>query len=51
MDDAAFLQQCGIEVDVLWLGECICEEGPEEHSNYLKDLIRIGNILANIPNP
>ena len=50
MDDAAFLQQCGIEIDLQWLGECICEEGPEELSKYLTDLIRIGNILSNTPN-
>jgi hypothetical protein len=30
MDDATFLQQCGIEVDALWLAEMMNASGSEE---------------------
>jgi len=47
MDDAAFLQQCGIEIDLRWLVECIGEDASQELCNYLKALIRIGDMLSN----
>jgi hypothetical protein len=34
MDDATFLQQCGIEVDALWLAE-MSASGPEEAKRLL----------------
>jgi hypothetical protein len=46
MDDATFLQECGIEVDSRWLIEIICDEAPPEVSTYVKDLIRIADMLS-----
>jgi hypothetical protein len=46
MDDATFLRECGIEVDSRWLMEIICDEAPPELSTYVKDLIRIADMLS-----
>jgi hypothetical protein len=49
MDDARFLQECGIEVDSRWLVEFVSLEAPTEISNYVKGLMRIADILAQVP--
>ena len=47
MDDATFLQQCGIEVDVLWLAEIMSQsESDEVVANYAKSLLRLTDGLA-----
>jgi hypothetical protein len=48
MDDAKFLQQCGIEIDPRWLVEFMHQEAPLEICTYLKGLIRIADILSNV---
>jgi hypothetical protein len=49
MDDATFLQQCGIEIDPRWLVEFMHQEATEEICNYVKGLIRIADMLAHVP--
>jgi hypothetical protein len=46
MDDARFLEECGIEVDFRWLVEFVSQEAPTEICNYLKGLMRIADMLA-----
>jgi hypothetical protein len=36
MDDATFLQQCGIEADPLWLAELMDHETPEGSQQLLE---------------
>ena len=49
MDDARFLKQCGIEVDMRWLAEIASQNEPTEVSNYLTSLLRIADILTQTP--
>lgn len=49
MDDATFLKQCGIEVDVRWLAEITSHNEPTEVSNYVTSLLRIADILTQTP--
>jgi hypothetical protein len=51
MDDATFLQQCGIKVDARWLMECMHEETPAEIYNYAQGLMRISDMLGQFQNP
>ena len=51
MNDATFLQQCGIEIDPRWLVEFMHQEAPAEICNYMKGLIRIADMLANVQIP
>ena len=46
MEDVTFLQECGITIDSRWLAEMLCEQAPEEVSNYLKSLMRIADTLG-----
>ena len=46
MDDATFLRQCGIEVDLRWLMEFIHQGATAEISNYGRGLMRIADMLA-----
>jgi hypothetical protein len=47
MDDATFLRQCGIEVDMRWLAEIMSRNEPEDVvANYTTSLLRVANILA-----
>jgi hypothetical protein len=46
MEDVTFLQECGIAVDSRWLIELMGLEAPEEVSKYVKDLIRISDMLG-----
>jgi hypothetical protein len=49
MDDATFLRQCGIEVDMRWLAEIMSRNEPEDVvANYTTSLLRVANILARI---
>ncbi len=48
MEDAKFLQECGIEIDPLWLVEVIGKEAGPEASNYLNGLIRIANLTGTL---
>ncbi len=50
MEDVTFLQECGITIDSRWLAEMLCEQAPEEVSNYLKSLMRIADTLG-LPAP
>lgn len=45
MDDATFLKQCGIEVDMRWLAEITSQNEPTEVSNYATSLLRIADIF------
>jgi hypothetical protein len=49
MDDATFLKQCGIEVDMWWLAEITSQNVPTEVSNYATSLLRIADILTQTP--
>ena len=49
MDDATFLKQCGIEVDMRWLAEITSQNEPTEVSNYATSLLRIADILTQTP--
>ena len=49
MYDATFLKRCGIEVDMRWLAEIMSRNEPTEVSNYATSLLRIADILAQIP--
>ena len=49
MDDATFLKQCGIEVDMWWLAEITSQNAPTEVSNYATSLLRIADILTQTP--
>jgi hypothetical protein len=51
MDDARFLQECGIEVDSRWLVEFVSRDAPAEICNYVKGLMRIADMLAQVPIP
>jgi hypothetical protein len=46
MEDAKFLQQCGIEIDLRWLLEFMEQEEASEVCNHVKDLLRIGDMLG-----
>lgn len=48
MDDAKFLQECGIEVDPRFLLEFMDEETSAEVSKHVKDLQRIADMLSNV---
>jgi hypothetical protein len=49
MDDATFLRQCGIEVDIRWLADIMSwNESEDLVSNYATSLLRVANILARI---
>ena len=48
MEDAKFLQECGIEVDPRWLLESMGEETPPEVSKHVKDLLRIADMLGRL---
>jgi hypothetical protein len=46
MDDATFLKQCGIEVDMRWLLEISNQnETGDVSTNYAKSLLRVANTL------
>jgi hypothetical protein len=45
MEDVTFLQECGITIDTRWLAELMCNDATEEVSNYLKNLMRIADML------
>jgi hypothetical protein len=49
MDDATFLKQCGIEVDVRWLAEIASQNEPTEVFNYATSLFRIADMLSGVP--
>jgi hypothetical protein len=49
MDDARFLKQCGIEVDMRWLAEITSQNVPTEVSNYATSLFRIADMLSGVP--
>jgi hypothetical protein len=51
MDDATFLQQCGIEIDSRWLVQWMPQEAPAEICNYVKSLIRIADMLGQVQIP
>ena len=64
MNDATFLEQCGISLDPQWLVDLkdldsLMDEKPlmeqelpsEEVGNYVRDLVRIANILARVQFP
>ncbi len=51
MDDATFLRQCGIEIDARWLMEFMPQETPAEVYNYAQGLMRIADMLAQVPIP
>jgi hypothetical protein len=64
MEDAKFLEQCGISFDPEWLVDLkdldslmdekpVMEQEPpsEEAANYVRDLVRIANILARVQFP
>ena len=46
MEDITFLEECGITIDSRWLAELMCQQAPEEVSNYVKNLIRIADMLG-----
>jgi hypothetical protein len=46
MEDVKFLQQCGIEIDPLWLVEVMGQEAAPEAFNYVKGLIRIADMTS-----
>ncbi len=48
MEDAKFLQQCGIEIDLRWLLEFMDKDDASEVCNYVKDLLRIGDMLGSV---
>jgi hypothetical protein len=49
MDDATFLKQCGIEVDMRWLAEITSQNVPTEVSNYATSLFIIADMLSGVP--
>jgi hypothetical protein len=49
MDDATFLKQCGIEVDMRWLAEITSQNKPTEVANYATSLFRIADMLTQTP--
>jgi len=49
MDDAAFLKECGIEVDSQWLAEDMSRTESAEVSNYAASLLRIADMLTQTP--
>jgi hypothetical protein len=51
MDDATFLRQCGIEIDARWLMQFMDEETPTEIHNYTQSLMRIADMLTQVPFP
>ncbi len=64
MDDAKFLEQCGISLDPQWLVDLrdldslmeeksVMEHEPpsEEAGNYVRDLVRIANMLGRVQFP
>ena len=51
MDDATFLQQCGIEIDARWLMQFMDQETPAEIYNYTQSLMRISDVLTQAPFP
>jgi hypothetical protein len=50
MEDVTFLEECGITIDSRWLAEMVCQQAPEEVSNYVKSLMRITDMLG-LPGP
>jgi hypothetical protein len=46
MEDATFLKQCGVEVDMRWLAEITSQNQPTEVSNYATSLFRIADMLT-----
>jgi hypothetical protein len=46
MEDVAFLEECGITIDSRWLAEMLCQQAPEEVSNYVQSLMRIADTLG-----
>jgi hypothetical protein len=46
VDDAEFLEQCGVERDARWLLEIACIGVPEEARNYALSLLRIYDALG-----
>jgi hypothetical protein len=48
MEDAKFLQQCGIEIDLRWLLEFMDKDEASEVCNHVKDLLRIGDMLGSV---
>jgi hypothetical protein len=51
MEDAKFLQQCGIEIDLRWLLEFMDKDEASEVCNHVKDLLRIGDMLGSVQVP
>jgi hypothetical protein len=49
MDDATFLKQCGIQVDMRWLAEITSQNEPTEVFNYATSLFRIADMLSGVP--
>jgi hypothetical protein len=49
MNDATFLRQCGVEIDLRWLLEFMCEDEQAEICNHAKSLIRIADMLSRVP--
>jgi hypothetical protein len=49
MDDVKFLQQCGIEIDLRWLVEFLGHDAPPEICNYINGLMRISDMLGQVP--
>jgi hypothetical protein len=49
MSDATFLRQCGIEIDLRWLLEFVCQDEQAELCNHAKSLIRIADMLSRVP--
>jgi hypothetical protein len=50
MEDAKFLQQCGIEIDLRWLLGFMEQEAPEV-CNQISDLLRIKDMLGSVQVP
>ena len=46
MEDVTFLRECGITIDSRWLAELMCRQAPEEVCNYVKNLLRIAEMLG-----
>ena len=50
MSDVLFLRQCGVEIDLRWLLEFMCQDEQAEFCNHAKSLIRIADMLSGLPN-
>jgi hypothetical protein len=47
MDDAAFLKNCGVEIDPFWLAaNTLTPETPKEVRNYVNSLLRIAEMFG-----